>query len=494
MNALKFIKGKLGYGVGAVGLDLSYGMFYSFLAKYLTYTLERNGVRNYNLFLLILTPIARLWDGINDPMMGTIVDNTHTKMGKYRPWILTGTCLNAIVLVFLFSNPFKLSGAGLCVYVAITYILWGMTNTLADIPYWSMIPSFTSDPKERNLISTVARAFSGLGQGIVTIGAPLLMTAFSRTTEFSIEKQADVKVYDERSFFFSALICSACLIVFALVCVGTTKERITTTQSEKFTLGRALQIVKSNDQLLIFMLFSMISNAGWYLTSGVAVYYFDVVVGNTKKQSAFSTASAIGSVVGMLLLPVLTKYMSKRRAYQVSLGVYLRFSKQGYEISVVGDSVQTARYAGMSVCAFSGNLVGLNIFYIIGAIGISSMFIAQTIFLADIVDYGEFKMGFRAESITFSMKGFLQKMAYTVQTIILFATNGLTGYSEELHMNNSAAVKNGITAMLCVIPVALFLISLVIFSTKFKLHGSFMDEVTKTVTENQKRRELAQDE
>ena len=92
------------------------------------------------------------------------------------------------------------------------------------------------------------------------------------------------------------------------------------------------------------------------------------------------------------------------------------------------------------------------------------------------------------------MKGFLQKMAYTVQTIILFATNGLTGYSEELHMNNSAAVKNGITAMLCVIPVALFLISLVIFSTKFKLHGSFMDEVTKTVTENQKRRELAQDE
>ena len=78
--------------------------------------------------------------------------------------------------------------------------------------------------------------------------------------------------------------------------------------------------------------------------------------------------------------------------------------------------------------------------------------------------------------------------------LILFATNGLTGYSEELHMNNSAAVKNGITAMLCVIPVALFLISLVIFSTKFKLHGSFMDEVTKTVTENQKRRELAQDE
>ena len=307
MNALKFIKGKLGYGVGAVGLDLSYGMFYSFLAKYLT------TMKVSNTFLLILTPIARLWDGINDPMMGTIVDNTHTKMGKYRPWILTGASLNAIVLVFLFSNPFKLSGAGLCVYVAITYVLWGMTNTLADIPYWSMVPSFTSDPKERNLISTVARAFSGIGQGLVTIGAPLLMSAFSVTTVFDEEKQEYVKVSDERGFFFCALICSICLIVFALICVGTTKERVTTTSNEKFSFGRAIKIVKSNDQLLIFMLFAMISNAGWYLTSGVATYYFDVVVGDIKKQSAFSTASAIGSVIGMLLLPVRLIYVKMPR-------------------------------------------------------------------------------------------------------------------------------------------------------------------------------------
>lgn len=469
MNSLKFIKGKLGYGVGAVGLDLSYGMFYSFLAKYLTDVL---GMKSG--FLLVLTPIARIWDGINDPMMGTIVDNTHTKMGKYRPWILTGACLNSVVLVLLFSNPFKLSGIGLCAYVAVMYILWGMTNTLADIPYWSMVPSFTSDPKERNLISTVARAFSGIGQGIVTIGAPLLMTAFSVTEVFDSEANEMVKVHDSRSYFVSAIVCAVCLILFAGICVGTTKERITTTAGEKFSLGRAFKIVKSNDQLLVFMLFAMISNAGWYLTSGVATYYFDTVVGDPNKQSAFSTASAIGSVVGMLLLPVLTKYFSKRRAYQISLGI------------------STLGYAGMAVFSFAGNLAAMNIFYIIGAIGISSMFIAQTIFLADIVDYGEVKMGFRAESITFSMKGFLQKMAYTLQTIILFATLGLTKYDQNLHMNNSAAVKNGITFMLCVIPPILFVVSLIIFSTKFKLHGSFMDEVTKTVTENQRQRELAE--
>lgn len=467
MNALKYIKGKLGYGVGAVGLDLSYGMFYSFLAKYLTDVLGLKAS-----FLLILTPIARIWDGINDPMMGTIVDNTHTKMGKYRPWILTGAFLNAIVLIFLFSNPFKLSGVGLCVYVAIVYVLWGMTNTLADIPYWSMVPSFTSDPKERSLISTVARTFSGLGQGIVTIGAPLIMTAVSVTT--SVDQNGEtVKVHDSRSYFICAIVCAVCLVLFASICVSTTRERITTDPGEKFSLKRTVSIVKSNDQLLVFMLFAMISNAGWYLTSGVATYYFDVVVGDPNKQSLFSTCSAIGSTVGLLLLPILTKYMSKRKAYQTSL------------------AVAAAGYIGMAVFALIGNLTLMNICYIIGAIGIASMFIAQTIFLADIVDYGEVKLGFRAESITFSMKGFLQKMAYTIQTVIMFASLGISGYDGNAHSNNPQSAKIAITAMLVIIPPILFIVSLVIFTKKFKLHGEFMDKVTATVIENQKRREQA---
>ena len=118
------------------------------------------------------------------------------------------------------------------------------------------------------------------------------------------------------------------------------------------------------------------------------------------------------------------------------------------------------------------------------------MFIAQTVFLADVVDYGEFKMGFRAESITFSMKGFLQKMAYTLQTIILFASLGISKYDGDLHAQNPESAKLAITLMLCVIPTVLFFISLVIFSRKFKLHGDFMEEVTSFVTENRKKREL----
>ena len=467
MKEKKSLKNKFTYGIGAIGLDLSYGMFYSFLAKYLTDVLGLSAS-----FLLILTPIARLWDGINDPMMGTIVDNTHTKMGKYRPWILRGSILNAIVLVFLFSNPFKLSGGALMAYVAVMYIGWGMTNTLADIPYWSMVPSFTSDPQERNLVSTLARTFSGLGQGIVSIIAPIVMTAVSVTTAMG-EDGVPTKVHDSRSYYICAIVCACALIFFSSVSVATTKETVQTKSAEKFSFKRTFEIIKSNDQLLVFMLFAMISNAGWYLTSGVATYYFDVVAGDPNKQSMFSTSQAVGSVVGMLLLPFLTKIMSKRKAYQTSL------------------ILCTLGYTGMAIGAFTEMAIVMNICYCIGAIGMSSMFIAQTIFLADVVDYGEVKMGFRAESITFSMKGFLQKMAYTLQTIILFTSLGISKYDGSLHNANPESAKLAITIMLTVIPPVLFFISLVIFTKKFKLHGEFMDNVTKIVTENRAKREAA---
>ena len=468
MQTLKFIKSKLGYGVGAIGLDLSYGMFYSFLAKYLTDVLGLGAG-----FLLVLTPIARLWDGINDPMMGTIVDNTHTKMGKYRPWILRGSLLNSVVLVLLFTNPLKLTGVALMAYVAVMYVAWGMTNTLADIPYWSMVPSFTSDPKERSLISTIARAFSGLGQGIVSIGAPIIMTMVSITTGVN-EQGESVKVHDSRSYFICALVCAVCLVMFSTISVSTTKETITTETADKFSFKRALEIIKSNDQLIVFMVFAMISNAGWYLTSGVATYYFDVVVGDPAKQSTFSLFQAVGSVAGLLLLPILQKYMSKRKAYQFSL----IFAGAGY--------------VGISIGAFTGVFMLMNISYLICAIGMASMFIAQTVFLADVVDYGEVKLGFRAESITFSMKGFLQKMAYTLQTIILFASLGISKYDGALHSANPQAAKTAITLMLSVIPAVLFFISLVIFTKKFKLHGEYMDNITKIVTENRMKREAAE--
>ena len=442
---------KIGYGVGAVGLDLSYGMFYSFLSYYLSSVL---GLKEA--FLLLLTPIARIWDGINDPMMGTIVDNTKTKQGKYRPWILIGAMANAAVLFLLFTS-FGLSGTPLYIYIGVMYILWGMTNTMADIPYWSMIPSFTSEPKDRNMVSTVARTFSGLGQGIITVATPLILPKLSSgmTTD---------KGYSASGFSRWAGICACLLVLFSAICVISTKEKnVVYGEKKKFSFKKIFSVIAHNDQLVVFMIFAMLSNAGWYLTSGTAVYYFSDVLEKSTAQSTFQMIGAVGSVLGLLVIPVLSKWFTKKRIYQISLCITI----VGYLLMYLFGPVM-------------GNSLALSIAYIFSSTGIASMFVAQTIFLADIVDYGEFKNGERNESITFSMKGFLQKMAYTIQTIILFGGLALVNYNGQITSATKQindVTKNAIGFICFGAPAILIILSLIVFSTKFKLHGELADQV-----------------
>lgn len=446
---------KIGYGVGAIGLDLSYGLFYSYLSYYLSSVL---GLKEA--FLLVLTPLARIWDGINDPIMGTIVDSTRTKMGKYRPWIVIGAASNAIVLSLLFTS-FGMSGSKLYIYIGFMYVLWGMTNTMADIPYWSMVPSFTNDPKDRNLVATVARTFSGFGQGVITVLTPLVLPYLSS----GMNKTQDG--YSASGFSKWAIICGILLVAFALICVLSTKERNVVYNSEKFSFKQMFKVIGSNDQLIVFMLFAMISNAGWYLTSGTAVYYFTDVLEQSTAQSLFSIIGAVGSVIGLLVIPVLGKKFSNRTIYQISLIMAI----VGYVLMYIFGPILKIT-------------IMLDICYILASIGIGSMFVAQTIFLADIVDYGEYKTGTRHESITFSMKGFLQKMAYTIQTIFLFGGLGIMDYNSQIAEHTINGPTKAAIGIICfAVPPVLMLISLIIFSTKFKLHGEMKEKIHDFIAE-----------
>lgn len=454
---------KLGYGVGAVGLDLSYGMFYSYLSIYLT-----NALGISPAFLLIITPLARLWDGINDPMMGMIVDKTHTKMGKYRPWIITGALLNAVVLTLLFNNfGFAAGSTGLYIYAAVLYVLWGMTNTLADIPFWSMVPSFATEEKDRNLVSTIARTFSGLGQGIVSIFTPMAVAYFGGVAGSKLDAMASDTL--SKGFGKWSMIMSAGLILFASISVISTKEKRIVVNNERFSFKAAINVIKSNDQLLVFMLFAMISNAGFYMTSGISSYYFTSVLGDLTLQSGFNLMGTVGSVLSLLVVPVCSRFMNNRSIYKLSLGI------------------AAAGYIGMAIIgyAFGGNVTALGIFYILTSLGTGSMFVNQTVMLADCVDYGEYKTGKRNQSLTFSMKGFLQKMAYTVQAVIMYATFTVTGYDGEA-LVQTAQAKSAISFLMFVVPPVMIIASLIIFSKKYKIYGDFKTEVLKTVSENQK--------
>lgn len=432
-----------GFGIGAVGMDLSYGLFNSYLTKYFTDVLFLDAT-----FLLIVPALARIWDGINDPMMGMIVDNTRSRFGKFRPWILTGSILNAVALTLLFTNPgLNPHTVQIYCYAAIMYVLWGMTNTLVDIPYWSIVPALTSDPQERNIVSAIPRLFSGGGQLIVSV-----------MTVIMVEKLG--KGNDGLGYSRWAMISGIVLILGSVITVLSIKEVGSAPPKEKFTLKKAFQTVKNNDQLLIFMVTAILFNTGWYITNALGIFFFDDVLGNKKLISVFSAVCGVGQALGLVLLPVLAKKFTRRKVIQGAMIV-----------SIIG-------YLGMFVFGRLVNVFAVFVvFGLLGCMGIGCMFVAQTAMLADIVDYGEFKLHYRSESIVFSMKGFLQKLAYTVQSIVIALGLKIGAYDGAL-LQQSQLAKDTICVMMFIIPPILVAASYVIFTKKYKLYGKLSEEVT----------------
>ena len=165
-------KEKFAYGIGAVGKDMVYMLSASYVLYYFQDIMKTSAIA-----MGIILLIARVFDAFNDPIMGVIVAKTKTKWGKFRPWLMIGTITNAAVLILMFAAPPSLDGKGLIAYAAVTYILWGVTYTMMDIPYWSMIPAFTEGGKEREGLSALARSCAGVGSAIVTIITVMAVTA-----------------------------------------------------------------------------------------------------------------------------------------------------------------------------------------------------------------------------------------------------------------------------------------------------------------------------
>lgn len=157
-------KEKFAYGIGAVGKDMVYMLSASYVLYYFQ---DIMGVSAIAMGIILL--IARVFDAFNDPIMGVIVAKTKTRWGKFRPWLMIGTITNTVLLVMMFAAPPSLSPKGLIAYAAITYIMWGVTYTMMDIPYWSMVPAFTDSGREREGLSALARSCAGVGSAVITI-------------------------------------------------------------------------------------------------------------------------------------------------------------------------------------------------------------------------------------------------------------------------------------------------------------------------------------
>ena len=232
-------KTKYSFGVGALGKDLVYAIVSSYLMIYLTDLVGISPLFVGNLFL-----VARVWDAFNDPMMGMIVDNTRSKYGKFRPWILLGTLVNAVVLIFLFKKP-NLTGTSLYAYFSVMYILWGMTYTLMDIPYWSMLPSLSKTKEERDQMSVIPRIFAS--------SAWLIIGAFGLAMVNKLGSGDQTIGYGKLAIIISVIFVISSIITVVNVKDSSCNMASSGQSAEKTTLKQAFKVIKENDQLLVYI-------------------------------------------------------------------------------------------------------------------------------------------------------------------------------------------------------------------------------------------------
>ena len=430
---------KYTFAFGALGKDLIYGMMATFAMIYFTDVLKVSPG-----FVGIVFFVAKLWDAFNDLFMGMIVDNTRSRFGKFVPWLVIGTLVNSVVFVVLFTD-FKLTGTSLCIFVAVIYVLWGMTYTIMDIPYWSVIPNLTSDPHEREVVSVLPRIFASIGQSLVIAG-------------------------------FGVKIIAGTFILTIGVAVCNLKVKENNAPSEKISFKDVFSIIKRNDQLQSAVGLILLYNVGIQFIMGVAVYYFTYVCGNANMLSAFMISASIAEVVGLIIFPEVAKKLSRHTSFL--LACILPFIGLAL-LLVVGfvcpQNIVLTAISGVIVKTGTGLELG-----------------CATVFLSDVVDYGEYKLGTRNESVVFSLQTLIVKFTAALTSLFIGFALERTGYIPNPNAVQSALTLNSIRFLMCAIPAVSMLVAYVVYKKAYHLDDSFMKKVIQTIEERRANRNAEQ--
>ena len=459
-------KEKLAYGLGAVGKDMVYMLSASYVLYYFQDVL---GVSAAAMGVILL--VARIFDAFNDPIMGIIVAKTKTRWGKFRPWLFIGTVTNAVVLFLMFAAPPALDGGGLVAYAAVTYIVWGVTYTMMDIPYWSMIPAFTKGGKEREGLTTLARSCAGVGSALVTIFTVMIVDALGRAFAGGGATQHDIEV---QGFKYFALIIAILFIVFIIITCVSIKEKATV-DMESPSVGQMFKALISNDQAMTIVIAIVLINCSIYITSNLVIYFFKYDFGGTGWKGSYTLFNMFGGAIQilsmMIFYPVLRKFASNVKVFYICLAS-----------AMIG-------YAVLFGIAFTGmsNVFILFIpgFFIFAANGVLQ--VLTTVFLANTVDYGELKNGHRDESVIFSIQTFVVKLASGVAAMIAsicLTVNSLKAESADeveeaidYAASVSSSSKLGLRMTMTIIPIVGLFVAVMLFKKKFILSDEKMEEI-----------------
>ena len=427
------------FGASGIGKDAMFAMS----TIMMIYLVDYVGINAA--FVGIMFMVVRVWDAINDPIMGTIVDNTKSRWGKFRPWILIGTILNAVVLVFVFFKPdLAVDSTAMLVYITVFYTLWGMTYTLMDIPFWSMIPALTDKQSERESISSITRFFTSIGYFIVS--APYIVIVIFLGGGKSNSEMI-------HGFFLFAIGISVLFLVSQVIMVMNVKERIVIKNEERISLKRMFQILKENDQLMVVMVVIIISNFVLYITSTMAYYYIKYDINNLDLLFPFLAFAGVVQISAVVLYPRIAQSLPRKKIYNLSI------------------MIQVIAFILLFINAF---ILG-NFFVMVFIIGAAVFFgqglsmVLQTVLISDTVEYGELVTGRRSEAIVFSVQTFVVKLAtglsMGVVGIGLWAIKFVPDI-DDLAVPQRETTIWGIRILMFILPVFGMLLSRYIFNKK----------------------------
>ncbi len=456
-------KEKTAYGLGAIGKDMVYMLSASYVLYYFQDIL---GVSAVAMGVILL--VARIFDAFNDPIMGIVVAKTQTRWGKFRPWLMIGTLTNAVILFLMFSAPPKLNGGGLVAYAAVAYILWGVTYTMMDIPYWSMIPAFTKGGREREKLTALARSCAGVGSALITIFTMMIVHMIG----------GEGTEGERTGFRWFALIVAVLFIIFITMTCVSIKEK-STVNTESPSVGAMFKALFTNDQAMTVVIAIVLINTAIYITSNLVIYFFKYDFGGVDWYKGYTLFNMFGGAIQILSMmlgyPLLRKRFSNTNIFYITL----TSAVIGY-IALFG--IAFINMSNVYILFVPG-------FFIFAANGVLQ--ILTTIFLANTVDYGEMKNNRRDESVIFSMQTFVVKLASGIAAFVAAICLSLNSLSSDEVTEADQAVdfasgvaegsKLGLRMTMTIIPVIGLIIAVLVFRKKYILTDEKVRELAEEI-------------
>ncbi len=497
-----------GYSMGGIGRDMVYQLVNTALITYIYVSKNLTPAQAFAITMIFLG--CRIFDGCNDPLMGAIIEKTRTRFGKFKPWMMIGMITNIAVIFGLFFCP--LTGKEYVIFFAFFYLLWGITYTMNDISYWGMMPSLSSNPTDRNNLSTLANIGAGLGAGIA-IGATSLFGYGDLAN--SIFGGA-IKAYRVICVVICVFFAACQTMTFFVVKEKPLPPIDKNAPKEKGTgLMKIFKVIFHNDQLLAIAGSMLCYNVGALVLNLFATYWVWVRFGyQGTLVTIFSLLTACSAVV-IIIYPILAKKFTRKKIITLSfITVCL-----GYGLMLIL-GLTTGAFLGRgssadSICFYFIAICGTIAFF-----GQTLFYQVQTISIANTVEYNEYKTGSRDEGAIFAVRPFMAKMASAlgvgIQGVGLLAV-GFYSISQDISAQENLVYQGATTSedaagiignmlqgvdpvvsqwmlvFMTVIPMLFIIAAYIIFMKKFNIDEVKYEEICNTIAARKAAAENAED-